>query len=289
MINGIALSGCTMRLAFAAPTPAGYGAYIKVVQCNIEDGGQFTEGRAAGAVTWDTATRFARLMSSDALADTAVIGMEEIAAGDDRVQSILITQTRRFWEVQHYEQGIGGHGSGLAIFWRPDLVTLEKDFGTGDVGQIDNGYLIRFGGALFTENHSGRRFGFFTGKLVWEGAIFRGVAVPESERVREAGQLLAWVNGQMGAFPGASRVLAMDMNSTYESDTWKTLNEEFYDGHSSLATFDSHYHLIFGHRLDYLWWSPGQGLRAEDGFRDGPRRSEHFGSDHRFVWGEVAI
>ena len=265
------------------------GNTIKVVQCNIEDGGQFTNGDSK-KVTWDTAKNFANLMASDSLSNTALIGMEEIDAHDTEVNLILDSITHRTWNAIHYEQGIDGKGSGLAIFYRPDLVALVENFGTVDVTRLDNGYIVRFGGALFRRIPTGEVFSFFTGKLAWDDDKIAGHPVNDDDRVAQAKILRNFINQKMVGHKDGSRIITMDMNATFRSKPWATFSQEFYDGMSDAATFDSHYHLWFGKRFDYIWWDlNGTSARNTQSFVDGPRRSTHFGSDHRFVWAELVL
>ena len=42
-------------------------------------------------------------------------------------------------------------------------------------------------------------------------------------------------------------------------------------------------------RLDYLWADRGGGAKQSCAFLEPVRRSMHFGSDHRFVWGDVYL
>ncbi len=67
------------------------------------------------------------------------------------------------------------------------------------------------------------------------------------------------------------------------------MSEEYDDDDVSDATHDSHYGLAFGKRYDFIWWDYDSGARTTNGFYERPHRSEHFGSDHRFVWADVFI
>ena len=261
-------------------------ARLRVVQCNLEDGGRYTDGK--GSVTYDTAKRFATLMASTSINGAAVIGMEEIW-NDDEPRRLIAEKTGHEWKMRNYPQGIHCTGSGIAVLWRPDLVTMKEDFGTVDVATLDNGYVVRFGGALFEKNGTTREFGFFTGKLTWDGATIGGRATDDELRAAQARTLRTWVQSKMSAHPRSARIITMDMNGDHGTPVWDAMSEEYWDDDVADATHDSHYDLLLGKRYDYIWWDYDAGARNTNGFYERPHRSEHFGSDHRFVWADVFL
>ena len=285
---GISIPSFCASVSFAssALTSGSIGS-LTVVQVNIENGGSLTNGRD-GVASFDTARRWARLMASASLSDAAMIGMQEIGPSDPEAEKILLDTTHLPWKSIRYAQGGSAQGSGFAIFYRADRVELIEDLGTVTLGRIDNGYEPRFGGGIFRELSSGKRFGFFTGKLIWAGAVMNGSPVTEAERVREARIVQSFVSEKMSVEPSSARILAMDMNAGFQSLTHAAwLQAGYADGGASSATFDSHWNLLFGKRLDYIWMSSGSGNPAT--FLEPPHRSEDFGSDHRMVWVRVAI
>ncbi|MGQ9456391.1 MAG: Ig-like domain-containing protein [Armatimonadota bacterium] len=138
----------------------------------------------------------------------------------------------------------------------------------------------------------------FTGKLVWDGAILNGQTITEENRRQEAVRLKNWIrDGEpnspgMSNYPGTTRVIACDLNSDTETPTWLEMNQEYTDP-SDEHTHNSFYGTVwmdlFGKRLDYIWWDYDSYAKRSGGFIDGPRRSPHFGSDHRAVYATIDV
>lgn len=81
----------------------------------------------------------------------------------------------------------------------------------------------------------------------------------------------------------------MDMNAPSGSSTWKLFNAEYDDSGSKIATHPSNGWVSLRNRLDYVWAARGAGQKQTCAFLEPVRRSLHFGSDHRFVWGDVYL
>lgn len=278
---------------------------ITVCQCNIFDGGKWTE-QDQSVVTYNTADRFAQFVASvnppgSTHPPIAVIGMQELMSETDRltIEGYLETYTGVAWNSARTAQGINGT-SGIGMFWRPDLVELRPEWELGNVvvEQIDNGYVVRFVGRLFRKVGTDDAFGFITGKLVWGDAILNGHAITEEERRQEAIRLKTWIlQGDstypgMSGFPGTSRVIATDLNTDTGTSTWDEMNLEFSDP-SSQHTHNSFSGTTvmdwFGKRLDYVWWDYDAYGKRSGGFASVPTRSGHVGSDHRSVYATVEL
>ncbi|MBI2892940.1 MAG: endonuclease/exonuclease/phosphatase family protein [Deltaproteobacteria bacterium] len=291
----------------SAQVDAGPPGVITVVQSNIECGGKYADHACSGEVTYDTATRFADLMDADSVGDPAVIGMEEVSdsinddgpwagmTNHETLLQILEEETGRDYEVEFFEQGVDGAGSGHAIFWRPTLVAPAENFGTHDIERLANRYIVRFAGMLFTTVDGAHSFGIFVGKIVWGTAEIQDgdevwPATPE-DKEREARDVRAWIDLVMAPYPDATRIITTDLNAAdreleapfYTSPAYLAMAEEYDAGETTFATTAS------GERLDYIWWDWDSGERRTDGFVEGPRRSMDFGSDHRFVWADVLV
>jgi len=278
---------------------------ITVCQCNIFDGGRWT-GQNQKAVTYDTVKRFAQFVASvnppgSKYPPIAVIGMQEVLNETDceQIKKNLKTYTKIDWNGIRTAQGINNH-SGVAIFWRPDLVEHVPEWylGTTTLGQLDNGYIINFVGRLFRKVGTDSAFGFFTGKLVWEDAFLKGVKATDEYRSQQAIHLKNWIkDGEpdspgMSMYPGTVRVIATDMNSSLNTSTWKEMNLDYSDPgkqctHNSYlgtAALD-----LLGKRLDYIWWSYDSSGKHPGGFQYGSTRSKHFGSDHRALYATIEL
>ncbi len=278
---------------------------ITVCQCNIFDGGRWT-GQNKKAVTYDTVKRFAQFVASvnppgSKFPPIAVIGMQEVLSETDceQIKKSLKTYTKIDWNGIRTAQGISNR-SGIAIFWRPDLVEHVPEWylGTTTLGQLDNGYVINFVGRLFRKVGTDSAFGFFTGKLVWEDAVQNGIKVTDEQRSQQAIHLKNWIkDGEpdspgMSGFPGTGRVITTDMNANLNTSTWKEMNLDYTDPgkqcthNSCLGTSALD---LFGKRLDYIWWSYDSSGKRPGGFLYGPTRSDHFGSDHRALYATIEL
>lgn len=251
---------------------------IKVVQVNPFYNGKYTESDKS-QVTWDTANRFAKLIRD--VGQVGIIGLQE--TNDPHIRAILEEKTGYLWEIKIVEQGINGKGSGLAILWRPDLVEKVDDFGFVEVEKLDTNYSIRFMGMLLKPKGAPQPLGVFNGKLAWDGAELAGRTATDADRAKEASLLRKWIKEKMANYPQSGRLVTMDLNGGFNSAAWKKMNEEFDDHQVFTATHNSH-NLWLSQRLDYIWFDIDGAAKKTGAFIDGPRRSMHFGSDHRFVW-----
>lgn len=299
-----ALTGL-LALGLTVAGGALWAGQVTVCQCNIFDGGKWTD-QDQSKVTYDTARRFAQYVASvnptgSTYPPISVIGMEELMTETDRttIQSLLQQHTGAPWASARVAQGVNGT-SGIGFFWRTDLLESPAVWTLGDraLEQIDNGYVIRFAGRLFRKIGTDEAFGLFTGKLVWSDAILHGHTVTEEERRQEAVLLKGWIrqgapgSPGMSGFPGTTRIITTDLNTDTQTATWQEMNAGFSDP-SSAHTHNSFVGTtamdIFGARLDYVWWDYDSYTKRDDGFADGPRRSTHFGSDHRAVYATVDV
>ena len=92
-------------------------------------------------------------------------------------------------------------------------------------------------------------------------------------------------------FPAAkARIVASDFNDTPGSDPYDVF-ADYDDGDARKPTSNA---ADPSRRIDYLLWANTAGGATTDGFvtaRSDHRlgRSEYFGSDHRFVYGDASI
>jgi hypothetical protein len=64
---------------------------------------------------------------------------------------------------------------------------------------------------------------------------------------------------------------------------------DYDDGGSTDGTFPSSGLFSLRKRIDYIWVDRDSSPTKECTFTEPVRRSMHFGSDHRFVWGDVYV
>lgn len=239
--------------------------------------------------TWETFQHAARLVHAIA-AD--MVGVEELPpVYAPRIEALLEKHTGDTWSFVGSEQGIGGTGSGNSIFWRERTVELVQDFGYATLDTLPSGYHLRFHGGLFRPRGSLHLFGFFAGKLYWDSAA--------GERRRaEAQELRSWVDAVMAPWEpkgAVSRIVAIDLNDTPGSPAYQVFVPDYDDGGAVKPTIPGRYpDATGGRRIDYLLWDDGQAGTGQQGFvgakSDGRLgRSEYFGSDHRFVYGDARI
>jgi len=297
---------CLLVFVLVLACSAALSAVITVCQCNILDGGKWTEGDRS-EVTYDTARRFAQWVASvnppgSAHPPIAVIGMQELMSEADRstIEAFLEQYTGAAWDSARTPQGVNST-SGIGMFWRPDLVEFRAEWYLGEkvLEQIDNGYVLKFVGRLFRKQGYQDAFGLFTGKLLWGGAIINGHEVTEEERRQEAVRLKTWISGGetgspgMSGYPGTVRVIATDLNTDTGTATWNEMNLDYSDPSSQhtigMSSYPDWLLDITGRRIDYVWWDYDAGAKQSGGFADGPRRSSHFGSDHRAVYATINL
>jgi hypothetical protein len=233
--------------------------------------------------TWETMTHAARLFSA-IRAD--VIGIEELnPVYASKIDSILEAQTGVPWAYKVSAQGINGGGSGIGAYWRSDRIELVADLGYVDVDTLSTNYIVRFRGVILGIKGTAQQFGFFSGKLVWGGGG------DDEDRLREAQRLRAWIDTQMAKYPTAkARIVASDFNDTIGSGAYNVF-ASYDDGDAVKPTSNA---ASPRDRIDYLFWADGKSGASQQGFvtarSDGRLgRSEYFGSDHRFVYGDARI
>lgn len=275
-------------------------AALKVVQVSIFKSGKYTEDDQQ-KITWDTAHRFAKTIR--AIGNVAIVGMQNVT--DSKVRDILIRETNQKWEMTQVAQGANSLDDGLAVLWRPDLVERIADLGSSEIERLDDNRVVRFMGQLFARVGSTGKFGFFTGRFSAsdEGKV-NGRSVDEAIREAEAGRVLRWVSTIMNNYESSPRVVALDLNDAADSAAWNKMSSEFDDGGSQLPTWNSFKTINNGMRRDSIWYRASGSSKAissssssdsdaseqpKGGFLEGPRRSTHFGSDHRMVWAQVHI
>lgn len=302
------MNAALLLLALIVPgtlvTSVASAGVVTVCQANLYNGGRWTE-QDQSQITYDTARRFAEWVATvnptgSPYPPIAVVGVQELMSETDRttLQGFLQQTTGMVWQSARTAQGVNGT-SGIGMFWRPDLVEYLPQWYLGErtLEQLDNGYVIKFVGRLFRNRNTEEAFGLFTGKLVWDGAVLNGQTVTEEIRRAQAAALKDWIlNGVPGSpgmsqYPGTARIIATDLNSGVGTATWQEMNADFSDP-STQKTHSSFLGVLLdiaGRRLDYVWWDRDSGVKQPGGFVDGPRRSPHFGSDHRAVYATVEV
>lgn len=232
---------------------------------------------------WETMTRAAALFDT---LKADVIGIEELnPAYAGKIDSILEGQTGTPWAYKVSAQGVDGKGSGVGAYWRSDRVELVADLGAVDVDTLPSRYIVRFRGVLLKVKGTNKQFGFFSGKLVW------GSGGDDADRKREAQRLRAWMDTQMAKYPAAkARIVASDFNDTIGSGAYNVFGA-YDDGDAVKGT---HSGADPRERIDYLLWADSKAGASQHGFvttRSDARlgRSEYYGSDHRFVYGDARI
>lgn len=251
---------------------------ITVCQCNIYDGGRWC-GFKRRAATYDTAARFARFIAS-VCPPVALIGMQEVLAEADavRIAQYLQGSTGSGWKYARTPQGVN-NTSGIAVLWRPDLVEDCEDYGAVILDRLDNGYIIKFAARLFAV--AGASLVFGTGKLAWGNALLNGAKITERGRLLEVQRLMAWLDEVSP--DNTPRILAMDLNCKPGAPAWQKLNTKYSDPgrrHTHNSFTGTLVMDAIGRRLDYIFIS--RDFSAQ--FAAIPRRSPHFGSDHRAVF-----
>ena len=232
---------------------------------------------------WATMERGAVLF--DAI-NADVVGIQELdVKWAPKIDSILESKTGEVWEYKVSAQGVDGKGSGIGAYWRADRVELVADLGTVDVDTLPSRYIVRFKGVILKDKGSGKQFGFFSGKLVW------GSGGDDEDRRIEAVRLKAWIDQQMAKYPLAkARIVASDFNASPGSDAYDVFGS-YDDGDAVKPTSNAASPRV---RIDYLFWADGKAGASQQGFvtarSDGRLgRSEYYGSDHRFVYGDAKI
>jgi len=232
---------------------------------------------------WETITHAAGLF--DAI-HADVVGIQELnPAYAAKIDSILQAKTGVAWEYRVSAQGVDGKGSGVGAYWRSDRVELVANLGYVDVGTLASRYIVRFHGVILQLKGTTKQFGFFSGKLVWESGG------DDADRKAEAQKLRAWIDTQMAKYPAAkARIVASDFNDTIGSGAYNVF-ASYDDGDAVKGT---HSGANPSERIDYLLWADSKAGASQNGFvtaRSDHRlgRSEFFGSDHRFVYGDARV
>ena len=259
------------------------------VQCNLDRGGKFT-GAESGPVTWDTAKGFARALALET-PDAAIVGMQELDSDQTaaKVRELLHQSTGKDWTFLWTPQGLNDRGDGLAIFWRRDLISMERDLGKTPLDFLDDGAVLSAMGAWFRHLESSRTFGFFTARLAPPSADRGAMPVTTWVQRMEAWRLREWIARVMEPHPDDARILAVDLESSWASPAWFELRRDFEPDADKRFTVCSHTALFKGKRYDYLWWDGHSGPRLHGGRVGRPGRSEHFGGSHRFVWAKLKL
>jgi endonuclease/exonuclease/phosphatase family metal-dependent hydrolase len=251
---------------------------MKVVSANIHEGGVGNDANKRER-NWATMDKFVSLATS---IDAKVLAVQETvsAASADRLLSRLNAVSGKPWAKQD-TVSTPGWAIKTALYWRTDDIDLVESLGHRDLGKLDsNGYTIRFHGVLLRSRAGGELFSVFTGKLPWTN---------DQENFRMAPELRDWVRDVTAPYPSAPRIIAMDMNAPLGSRTWKLFSADYDDSGAKLATFPSSGWFSLRKRIDYIWVDRNSGARESCAFVEPVRRSMHFGSDHRFVWGDVYL
>jgi hypothetical protein len=232
---------------------------------------------------WETMNRGAALF--DAI-HADVVGIEEInTAYSAKIDSILEAKTGVAWDYKVSEQGVNQKGSGIGAYWRTDRIEFVADLGFKTVQVLDSNYYVRFRGVILRIKGTQKQFGFFSGKLVW------GSGGDDADRKLEAQVLKKWIDEQMAKYPAAkARIVASDFNDTVGSDAYDVFGA-YDDGDARKATNPA---ANPSQRIDYLLWADRATGASQQGFvtaRSDNRlgRSEYYGSDHRFVYGDALV
>lgn len=251
---------------------------VKIVSANILEGGVWNDTNKRER-NWATMEKFISLVKD---IDAPVLAVQETVSAEsaNRLLTRLNQVTGKSWSKQD-TVGVNPWGIATAIYWRNDVVQLHESLGHHDLGKLDsNGYTIRFHGVMLERKGTGKKFAVVTGKLPWTN---------EAENYRMAPVLRDWVKNATAKYPKAVRVIAMDMNAPHNSRTWKLFNADYDDSGSTIWTHPSNGFPLFRKRLDYIWADRGAGPKEGCAFLEPVRRSMHFGSDHRFIWGDVYL
>lgn len=251
---------------------------IKIVSANILEGGVWNDSNRRER-NWATMDKFVELVHA---IDAPVLAVQETVSREsvDRLLAQLDRVTGQAWAKQD-TIGAQPWGIATAVYWRTDVVSQVASLGHKDLGKLDsNGYTIRFHGVLLAKKATRHPFAVFTGKLPWTGA---------AENLRMAPVLRDWVHEATRPYPDAVRVIGMDMNAPHGSPTWKLFDADFDDSGQRAATHPSSGVFALRKRLDYVWADYDGGPKRTGMFLEPVRRSMHFGSDHRFVWGDVHL
>jgi hypothetical protein len=215
-----------------------------------------------------------------------VVGIQELnPVYAPKIDSILQAKTGAQWAYKVSAQGVDGKGSGVGAYWRSDRIELVADLGYVNVDTLASRYIVRFHGVILQVKGTSKQFGFFSGKLVW------GSAGDDDDRKLEAQRLKAWIDTQMAKYPAAkARIVASDFNDTIGSGAYNVFGN-YDDGDAIKGT---HSGANPSQRIDYLFWADSKSGATQQGFvtaRSDRRlgRSEYFGSDHRFVYGDAKI
>lgn len=264
-----------------------------VAQVNPYYGGRFSDLDITGPETYATARRFAGFVR-DMWPRLSVIGMQEIAdaANAQKLAQILTDITGHPWAGQHFPGPASLRSTEEAIFWRSDLWTPIEVLGTRQVEALDTAagqrtLSVRFAGMLLKRNGTNHELAMFTGKLAWLGKKSGGEPIDNGDRAEEVDRLRTWIDVKLAAHPDATRVVAMDVNASYDTAPWRHMRLQFGDGGDDRPT-----HWTFGaKRLDGLFWDFDGGPKRSDGFGfvGGPYRSRNFGSDHRAVAARIRL
>ncbi|MBI4869749.1 MAG: hypothetical protein HY816_22650 [Candidatus Wallbacteria bacterium] len=262
---------------------------ITAIQCSFEGGGRFS-GPGDLSPTWASAREMARQVA-DRVPDAAIAGVQGLdsreAAG--KLRELLSESTRGPWLHAWTGQGRQGSPDGLALFWRSDRVTLERDLGKAPIDFLDDGTVLHVIGGWFRQVATGRTFGFFTARLASPHERRGAMPVSRTTQRWEAWRVREFVWESMIPHPDDARILAIDLESSFGSSAWFELRKDFEPDGDKRFTVDSSAALFHGKRYDFLFWDGHAGPRFPGGVLGKPGRSEHFGSAHRFVWAALKL
>ncbi|MBI3892681.1 MAG: hypothetical protein HY303_14260 [Candidatus Wallbacteria bacterium] len=287
-IRGLLLALAVAPAAYSQPHVAALPS-VTAVQCHLDRGGRY-EGRTAGPVTWAAARAFARQLA-ERVPDAAIAGLQDIdsKACAEKIRGFLAESTKGPWAFAWCSQGVRDKGDGLAIYWRTDRVSLERDLGKGPIDFLDDGTVLRVMGAWFRALAGGRTFGFFTCRLAPAEARRGATRVTTWAQRLEAWRVREYLWEAMVEHPDDARILAIDLESSFGSPAWFELRRDLEPDGDKRFTVDSQTALFHGKRHDYLWWDGHAGPRAAGGVIGKPGRGEHFGGSHRFVWAAMKL
>jgi endonuclease/exonuclease/phosphatase family metal-dependent hydrolase len=270
----------------------------RVVQMNIYKTGQFETSDHEDRRNWRTALSGGGLLKA---IGADAVGIQEV---DLKHKGTLLQKLKQAtgakWQCVYSQQGVRKHEeSGVGVFWRTDRVKLVRDLGGIVLGELAHHYVIKAHGAILSKK--GKKFAMFTTKLNWgepgKSKVPGQTIDEEEERLLEARRLMSWMTRLAKTEFRKHRVrtylLAIDLNDKRGSDTYKLFKRAFDDGDGKKNTFSAK---DPNRRIDFLFFRDAAG-KVKLGFKqkspphsDGRLgRSMNYGSDHRFIYGDVVL
>jgi hypothetical protein len=142
---------------------------------------------------------------------------------------------------------------------------------------------------LLGDKRTGKRFGVFTGKLVWAAQEKNDKGIDEDKaRVAEVKRLDGWIDRSMAPYGGATRIITADINDERGSPAWRELARQYADGGAKQPTWKSR-SSAKSYRYDYVFWDDATDRARTAKKFPAPYTSSKFTSDHQFVTADVYL